>query len=248
MAGVQRQRARRSPSANAGGLGSLPCAMLDADAACASELAAIRAGTQRVRSISTSSATRRRGTTRRARRAGATGSRRYYAEFGIDPDGTPAGAGRASVRRSGCCELVEDVPARGGELPLRPARAATARRACSATGRDDPVLGHDGRRGALARGARLRRRSSRRGSRPAATAACSCPTTSRTQVGTFALVPQVVDAVRIRAPIAAPAASVPMRPAWRRCHRARAAIDAPDLGTAYAVLPGRRPRSPCIAD
>ncbi len=40
-------------------------------------------------------------------------------------------------------------------------------------------------------------RSSRKDSRPAGIAACSCRTISTTQVGTFALLPQIVQAVKV---------------------------------------------------
>ena len=58
-------------------------------------------------------------------------------------------------------------------LPIR--GAAFARQSGR---RADPCVGHHGRRGALARTPWSRRRSLRRAARPADIAACSCPTTS----------------------------------------------------------------------
>jgi nitronate monooxygenase len=91
MAGVQTSALAIAVS-NAGGLGSLPCAMLDVDAM-RKELAAIRAGTERPYNVNffchtppVPSAQREAGW----REALAP----YYREFGIDPTTIPAGPGR----------------------------------------------------------------------------------------------------------------------------------------------------------
>ena len=91
MAGVQGS-ALAIAVCNAGGLGSLPCAMLDA-AAIRREIAAIRAATAR-RSTSTSSAISRRSSMPAREAAWRRTLAPYYREFGLDIDAVPAGGGR----------------------------------------------------------------------------------------------------------------------------------------------------------
>lgn len=92
MAGVQRSALTIAVS-NAGGLGSLPCAMLGLDAL-RSELEAIRAQTDKPFNINFFCHTppavdpAREAAWRKALAP-------YYGEFGIDPDNIPAGPGRA---------------------------------------------------------------------------------------------------------------------------------------------------------
>lgn len=92
MAGVQRSALAIAVS-NAGGLGSLPCAMLGLDAL-RGELEAIRAQTDKPFNINFFCHTppavdpAREAAWRKALAA-------YYGEFGIDPDKIPAGPGRA---------------------------------------------------------------------------------------------------------------------------------------------------------
>ena len=92
MAGVQGSAMAVAVS-NAGGLGSLPCAMLTPDAL-RSELQAITAQTTRPYNVNffchaPPSPDAAREATWRAALAP------YYAEFGIDPDSVPAGGGRS---------------------------------------------------------------------------------------------------------------------------------------------------------
>lgn len=91
MAGAQGSALAIAVS-NAGGLGSLPCAMLAPDAM-RKELAAIRAGTDKPYNVNFFCHTPpapQPGVEARWRETLAP----YYAEFGIDPDTIPAGPGR----------------------------------------------------------------------------------------------------------------------------------------------------------
>ena len=173
MAGVQGSALAIAVS-EAGGLGSLPCAMLGTDAM-RQELAAIRAGTRRPFNVNFFCHTPpvpdagARGGVARCPRA-------VLPEFGIDADCDPRRPRARAVQRRGG-RRARGVQAAGGELPLRAARAGAAR-AGARLGREDPVVGDDGRRGALARGARRRRdhRAGPRGRRPSRHR--SSPTTS----------------------------------------------------------------------
>jgi nitronate monooxygenase len=107
MAGVQDHRLALAVS-NAGGLGSLPCAMLTADAI-RKELAAIRAGTNKPFNVNffchvspTVSAERE------AKWRGALGP--YYAEFGVSSDGLTAGPARAPFGQATADILEEFKP------------------------------------------------------------------------------------------------------------------------------------------
>lgn len=91
MAGVQDSALALAVS-NAGGLGSLPCAMLSLDTL-RSELQAINARTRRPYNINFfCHAMPEADTARETRWREALAP--YYAEFGIDPDTVPVGAGR----------------------------------------------------------------------------------------------------------------------------------------------------------
>mgnify|MGYP003417141616 CR=1 FL=1 len=93
MAGVQGSALAIAVS-NAGGLGSLPCAMLSADAL-AAELAALRTGTSKPFNVNffchaAPTPDERREAAWRAQLGP------YYDEFGIDAAAIPAGPGRAA--------------------------------------------------------------------------------------------------------------------------------------------------------
>jgi nitronate monooxygenase len=104
MAGVQGSAMAVAVS-NAGGLGSLPCAMLTLDAL-RSELQAITAQTTRPYNVNffchtpPAPDTAREATWRAALAP-------YYAEFGIDPASVPAGGGRAPFSAE-AADLLED--------------------------------------------------------------------------------------------------------------------------------------------
>ncbi len=107
MAGVQAS-ALAIAVCEAGGLGSLPCAMLDT-AALRRELQALRAGTQRPFNVNffchvppvPDAAREARWRTALAP---------YFAEFGIDPQGIAAGAGRRPFDAEGAELLAEFAP------------------------------------------------------------------------------------------------------------------------------------------
>ena len=105
---------------NAGGLGSLPCALLDVDAVRA-ELGAIRAQTTKPFNVNffchrpPQADTDREATWRAALAP-------YFAEFGIDAGAIPAGPSRAPFS-AGSGRRAGGLQARRGELSLRSARA-----------------------------------------------------------------------------------------------------------------------------
>lgn len=108
MAGVQGSALAIAVSA-AGGLGSLPCAMLSLDAL-RKELAAIKAATDRPFNVNffchtPPAADAQREAAWRAALAP------YYAEFGIDADSIPAGPGRAPFSVEAAEVLAEFRPA-----------------------------------------------------------------------------------------------------------------------------------------
>jgi nitronate monooxygenase len=107
MAGVQGSALAIAVS-NAGGLGSLPCAMLSVDAM-RSELAALKAGTRKPFNVNffchvppTPSA-EREATWRRALAP-------YYAELGLDVNAVPSGPGRSPFSAEAADELSECRP------------------------------------------------------------------------------------------------------------------------------------------
>ena len=104
MAGAQGSALALAVS-NAGGLGSLPCAMLTPDALRA-ELAAMKAGTRKPFNVNffchaPPAPSAEREAAWRAALA------RYYAEFGIDASTIPAGPGRASFSHA-MADVLED--------------------------------------------------------------------------------------------------------------------------------------------
>jgi nitronate monooxygenase len=107
MAGAQGSALAVAVS-NAGGLGSLPCAMLGLDAM-RSELAAIRAATKRPFNVNffchpEPAPDAAREAAWRAVLAP------YFAELGIDPDAIPAGPGRSPFRHEAADVLAEFEP------------------------------------------------------------------------------------------------------------------------------------------
>jgi nitronate monooxygenase len=108
MAGVQGSALALAVS-NAGGLGSLPCAMLGPDAI-GKELAAIKAGTDRPFNVNffchrPPEPSAEREAAWRAALAP------YYREYGIDPDALPAGPGRAPFSAEAAALLEAVRPA-----------------------------------------------------------------------------------------------------------------------------------------
>jgi nitronate monooxygenase len=108
MAGVQGSALAIAVS-NAGGLGSLPCAMLGSGAI-RDELAAIKAGTRKPYNVNFFC--HRPPVPDAAREAAWRGALApYYAEFGIDPASIQAGPGRASFSHDAADVLQEFAPA-----------------------------------------------------------------------------------------------------------------------------------------
>ncbi|MCY7371678.1 MAG: nitronate monooxygenase [Polaromonas sp.] len=108
MAGVQGS-ALAIAVCNAGGLGSLPCAMLGIDAM-RKELAAIRAQTTRPFNVNFFCHTQPAPSARREA-VWRTALSPYYAEFGIDADAIPAGPGRWPFGAEAADALAEFRPA-----------------------------------------------------------------------------------------------------------------------------------------
>ena len=159
MAGVQGSALAVAVS-NAGGLGSLPCAMLS-PASMRDELERIRAQTERPYNVNffchrtPTPGIERESAWRAARRAVLPGVR---ARARCDSGSTDSPA----VQRRGCGR-AELVQACGGQLSFRSAIAGTAR-ASAQLGRESALIRHHDRRSALAGGPR-RRRDHRAGSR-----------------------------------------------------------------------------------
>ena len=152
MAGVQGSALAVAVS-NAGGLGSLPCALLSPDAMRRSWRRSRRR--RRSRLTSTSSATRRPRPVPERDAAWRAALSPYYQEFGIDPDTIPAGAGPSAVRCRGRRLLAEFRPA------VVSFHFGLPSRGIAGTGEEarleDPLVGDDRGRGAVARSARGRR-------------------------------------------------------------------------------------------
>ena len=146
MAGVQGSAMAVAVS-NAGGLGSLPCAMLSLDAI-RNELAAIKAQTGKPFNVNffchaPPAPSSEREATWRAMLSP------YYKEYGIDADTIPVGPGRAPFSSEAADVLDEFKPA-GSELSFWFAFGRIAG-ASESFGREDTLFGNDRRRGALAR-------------------------------------------------------------------------------------------------
>jgi len=191
MAGVQGSALALAVS-NAGGLGSLPCAMLSIEAM-REELAVLRAETQRPFNVNffchatpTPSAEREA-----AWRAALTP---YYKEYGIDPGTIPAGPGRGAFRTEIADALEPFKPAVVSfhfGLPstdlLARVRGWGAKILCSATTVDEARwLEARGVDAIIAQGIEA---GGHRG--------IFLSDDLTTQIGTFALLPQVIAAVKV---------------------------------------------------
>jgi nitronate monooxygenase len=191
MAGVQDSRLALAVS-NAGGLGSLPCAMLTADAI-RKELAAIRAGTDKPFNVNFfCHALPTVSVEREARWHAALAP--YYAEFGVDVNAVSTGPARAPFSQEIADSLEECKPPVVSfhfGLPsaqlLGRVKAWGARILSSATTVEEARwLEANGVDAIIAQGLEA---GGHRGMFLSADLA--------TQTGTFALVPQVVRAVRV---------------------------------------------------
>ena len=191
MAGVQGSALAVAVS-NAGGLGSLPCAMLD-PASMRKELAAIRAQTDKPFNVNFfCHRPPEPGAEREAAWRSALAP--YYAEFGIDASAIPSGPGRRPFDAGAADVLAEfRPPVVSFHFGLPPAdllarvRGWGARILSSATTVDEARwLEAHGVDAVIAQGLEA---GGHRG--------VFLSSDLSTQVGTFALVPQVVKAVRI---------------------------------------------------
>ena len=117
MAGAQ-VSAMAVAVSNAGGLGSLPCAMLAADGL-RKELETIKAQTSKPFNVNffCHAAPVADAARESAWRAALTP---YYKQYGIDPAGIAIGPGRAPFSAE-FADVLEAVPAGGGEFSFRPA-------------------------------------------------------------------------------------------------------------------------------
>ena len=136
----------------AGGLGSLPCAMLTVEAM-RKELTAIRAATDRPYNVNFFTHTPPAADARREA-AWRSALAPYYQEYGIDPNAIPAGPGRAPFTAEAADALGEFKPAVVSfhfGLPsaalLERVRACGAKILASATTVDEARLARSPRRG-----------------------------------------------------------------------------------------------------
>ncbi|MFN8492270.1 MAG: nitronate monooxygenase [Caldilineaceae bacterium] len=191
MAGVQGSALAIAVS-NAGGLGSLPCAMLSLDAMRA-ELAAIKAQTNKPFNVNFFCHTHPAPDAEREALWRATLAP-YYQEFGIDPATIPAGPGRAPFSAEAAEILSEFKPAvvsfhfglPSTELLAR-VKAWGAKILSSATTVEEALwLEARGVDAIIAQGVEA---GGHRG--------IFLSDDLTTQVGTFALVPQIVQAVKV---------------------------------------------------
>ena len=175
----------------AGGLGSLACALLSAEQL-EQQLVQIRQGTRRPVNLNFFCHQPARVDPGRERKW-KTRLEKYYAELGIDPDAPVPGSGRAPFDAA-TCEAVErfrpEVVSFHFGLPaqelLARVKAAGAKVLCSATSVDEAVwLERQGCDAIIAQGAEA---GGHRG--------VFLTEDVSTQVGTIALVPQIVDAVK----------------------------------------------------
>ena len=172
MAGVQVSALAIAVS-NAGGLGSLPCAMLGPDAM-RKELAAIKAATGKPYNVNFFCHTPPAPSAEREA-AWRTALAPYYQRVRHRRGDHPAGPGRTPFSAE-AADVLEEFKPRGGELSFRPAVArAAGARARPGARRSCPRPPPSTRRAGSKRAASTP--SSRRASRPAGTAASSCPRT-----------------------------------------------------------------------
>jgi nitronate monooxygenase len=178
--------------ANAGGLGSLPCAMLTVETM-RKELAALRAGTERPFNVnffchSPPAASAAREAAWRAALA------RYFAEHGLEPDATAAAPARAPFTAEAAEALAELEPRvvsfhfglPAPELVARVKRFGAKVLASATTVDEARWLEARGADAIIAQGSEA---GGHRG--------MFLTTDVATQIGTFALVPQIVSAVRV---------------------------------------------------
>ena len=191
MAGVQDSRLALAVS-NAGGLGSLPCAMLSPEAL-RSELETLRAGTDKPFNVNFFAHTPPVPDNAREQRW-REALLPYYREFGIDPHAIPAGGGRTPFNEE-TAALVEafrpQVVSFHFGLPapalLQRVKAAGARVLSTATTVEEALwLEQNGADAIIAQGLEA---GGHRG--------IFLTRDLSTQLGTFALVPQVAGAVKI---------------------------------------------------
>lgn len=226
MAGVQGSALAVAVS-NAGGLGSLPCAMLSLDAL-RQELETIRAQTDRPVNVNFFCHTppapdAAREATWRAALAP------YYAEFGIDADSIPAGPGRAPFSAEAAEVLAEFRPAVvsfhfGLPAPelLERVRSWGAKVFASATTVDEARwLAERGVDAVIAQGFEA---GGHRGN--------FLTDDLTTQVGTFALLPQIVRAVNV--PVIAAGGIADARGVAAAMALGAAGVQ---VGTAYLLCP-----------
>ena len=191
MAGVQAGTLAVAVS-NAGGLGSLPCALLSVDGM-RKELAAIAAQTDRPYNVNFFCHAEPVPDAQREA-AWRTTLDPYYREFGIDPAGIPAGPGRAPFTAAAADVLAEFRPrvvsfhfGLPSEALLARVRTWNAKVLASATTVDEARwLEAQGVDAIIAQGAEA---GGHRGN--------FLTDDLTTQVGTLALLPQVVHAVRV---------------------------------------------------
>jgi nitronate monooxygenase len=211
----------------AGGLGSLPCAMLTIDAM-RKELAAIRAATDRPYNVNFFTHTPPAADARREA-AWRSALAPYYKEYGIDPNAIPAGPGRAPFTAEAADALAEFKPAVVSfhfGLPsaalLERVRACGAKILASATTVDEAVwLEAHGADAVIAQGVEA---GGHRGN--------FLSEELSTQPGTFALVPQVVRAVKV--PVIAAGGIADAKGVAAAMKLGAAAVQ---VGTAYLLCP-----------
>jgi len=191
MAGAQGSALAVAVS-NAGGLGSLPCAMLDVDAI-RKELTAIRAQTSKPFNVNFFCHTQPEASAEREA-AWRAALAPYFAEYGIDASSIPAQAGRQPFGAEVAEVLNEFKPAvvsfqfglPSSELLARVRRGGARILAAATTVDEARWLEAHGADAVIAQGLEA---GGHRG--------CFLTDDLSTQMGTLALVPQVVQAVRI---------------------------------------------------
>jgi nitronate monooxygenase len=211
----------------AGGLGSLPCALLTVEAM-RKELAAIRAATDRPYNVNFFTHTPPAADARREA-AWRSALAPYYQEYGIDPNVIPAGPGRAPFTAEAADALQEFKPAVVSfhfGLPaaalLERVRACGAKILASATTVDEALwLEAHGVDAVIAQGAEA---GGHRGN--------FLTEDLTSQPGTFALVPQVVRAVKV--PVIAAGGIADANGVAAAIKLGAAAVQ---VGTAYLLCP-----------
>jgi nitronate monooxygenase len=211
----------------AGGLGSLPCAMLTVEAM-RKELAAIRAATDRPYNVNFFTHTPPAPDARREA-AWRAALAPYYQEYGIDPNAIPAGPGRAPFTAEAADALQEFKPAVVSfhfGLPLAAllerVRACGAKILASATTLDEALwLEAHGVDAVIAQGVEA---GGHRGN--------FLTDDVTTQPGTFTLVPQVVRAVKV--PVIAAGGIADANGVAAAIKLGAAAVQ---VGTAYLLCP-----------